>query len=76
MVEIQRPLDALNDSKEKRVLIELKNGTKYSGILKAFDIHINIVLSDAEQLVNGEVKRKLGKVFIRGDTITLITSSE
>lgn len=76
MAEIQRPLDALNDSKEKRVLIELKNGTKYSGILKAFDIHINIVLGDAEQLVNGEVKRKLGKVFIRGDTITLITSSE
>ena len=76
MAEIQRPLDALNDSKEKRVLIELKNGTKFSGILKAFDIHINIVLSDAEQLVNGEVKRKLGKVFIRGDTITLITSSE
>jgi len=76
MAEIQRPLDALNESKEKRVLIELKNGTKFSGVLNAFDIHINIVLSDTEQIVNGEVKRKLGRVFIRGDTITLISSSE
>ena len=76
MVDIQRPLDALNESKSKRVLIELKNGTKFSGELNAFDIHINIVLSDAEQIVNGEVKRKLGRVFIRGDTITLISASE
>ena len=75
MAEIQRPLDALNESKGKRVLVELKNGTKYSGILEAFDMHINIVISDAEQIVNGEVKRKLGKVFIRGDTIILISSS-
>ena len=76
MVEIQRPLDALNMSKGKRVLVELKNGTKYNGVLNAFDIHINIVLSDADQIVNGEVKRKLGQLFIRGDTITLISSSE
>ena len=76
MVDVQRPLDALNESKSKRVLVELKNGTKYNGILNAFDIHINIVLSDADQIVNGEIKRKLGRVFIRGDTITLISASE
>jgi len=76
MVDIQRPLDALNESKGKRVLVELKNGSKYNGLLDAFDIHINIVLSDADQIVNGEVKRKLGRLFIRGDTITLISASE
>ncbi len=76
MVEISRPLDALNESKNKRVLVELKNGTKYNGVLNAFDIHINIVLSDADQIVNGEVKRKLGRLFIRGDTITLISASD
>ncbi len=75
MTEIQRPLDALNNSKGKRVLVELKNGAKYGGILEAFDMHINIVLNDAEQIVNGEVKRKLGRVFIRGDTIILISTS-
>ena len=75
MAEIQRPLDALNEAKGKRVLIELKNGTKFNGLLEAFDIHINVVLGSAEQIVNGEVKRKLGRLFVRGDTIILISSA-
>ena len=46
------------------------------GKLKAFDIHINSVLDDAEERENGETKRKLGTVFIRGDTIILISPAE
>lgn len=68
-----RPLDALNKSRNKRVIVELKNGRQYVGILRAFDIHINIVLDEAEERVDNEVKRKLGTVFIRGDTITIIS---
>ncbi|MBR9678332.1 MAG: small nuclear ribonucleoprotein [Nanoarchaeota archaeon] len=70
---MERPLDALNNAKNKRVLLELKNGRQLVGVLKAFDIHINVVLEDAEELVNGEVKRKLNTLFIRGDTIILIS---
>lgn len=72
-MESSRPLDALNASKNKRIVVELKNGKQYIGNLNAFDIHINIVLDDAEERVDGEVKRKLGTVFIRGDTIILIS---
>ncbi|MGE0793525.1 MAG: LSM domain-containing protein [Candidatus Woesearchaeota archaeon] len=68
-----RPLDALNKSRDKRVIVELKGGKEYIGELKAFDIHINTVLENAEEVVSGEVKRKLGTVFIRGDTITIIS---
>jgi len=71
-----RPLDALNVSRNKRVIVELKNNKQYVGLLKAFDIHINIVLDDAEERVDGEVKRKLGTVFVRGDTITIICPSK
>lgn len=67
------PLDALNKSRDKRVIVELKNGKQYIGNLEAFDIHINVVLRDAEERFENEVKRKIGKVFIRGDTITIIT---
>lgn len=70
-----RPLDALNRSRDKRVIVELKNGKQYLGILKSFDIHINVVLEDAEERQNGELLRKLGLVFLRGDTITIISSS-
>ena len=74
-METSRPLDALNEARNKRVMIELKNGKQYVGNLKAFDIHINIVLEDAEEREEGEVKRKLGVAFVRGDTITLISPS-
>ncbi len=68
-----RPLDALNRARDKKVIIECKNGKQYAGILRAFDIHINVVLDETEERIDGEVKRKLANTFIRGDTIILIS---
>ena len=73
IMEASRPLDALNNARDKNVIVELKNGKQYLGKLRSFDIHINIVLSDAEERFEGEVKRRVGTVFIRGDTIILIS---
>ena len=44
-----------------------------TGKLKAFDIHINVVLEEATESRDGEVKRQLCTVFIRGYTITIIS---
>ena len=74
MEQQPRPLDALNAARNKKVIIELKNGKQFVGDLKAFDIHINVVLENAEERQDGEVKRKLGQVFLRGDTITIISA--
>lgn len=76
MNETARPLDTLNNARNKKVIVELKNGKQFTGVLKAFDIHINTVLDDAEEKVEGETTRKLGTVFLRGDTIILISASE
>ncbi|MFH1316465.1 MAG: LSM domain-containing protein [Candidatus Woesearchaeota archaeon] len=73
MTEQSRPLDTLNSARNKKVIIELKNGKQYIGKLIAFDIHINIVLENAEERENGEVKRKMGVIFIRGDTIIMLS---
>jgi len=54
-------------------MVDLKNGFRYTGKLKAFDIHINTVLDNAEEYKDGELKRKIGTVFIRGDMITIIS---
>ena len=35
-MEAARPLDALNNARGKKVIIELKNGKQFLGILKAF----------------------------------------
>jgi small nuclear ribonucleoprotein len=71
-----RPLDALNAARHKRVIVDLKNGKQFIGELKAFDIHINLVLEDAEQRHDGQTEKKMGKVFLRGDTIIAINVSE
>lgn len=73
-MESERPLDTLNFARNKRIIVDLKNQKQVIGKLKAFDIHINIVLEDAEEHSDGELKRKLGTTFIRGDTIVLIST--
>lgn len=74
-MEAERPLDALNAARNKRVIIELKNQKQIIGTLKAFDIHINVVIGEAEEHVEGQLKRKLGTVFVRGDMIVLISQA-
>ena len=64
----------LNRARDKRVIVELKNNKVLIGKLNAFDIHINVVLNDAEEYEGGQLKRKLGGVFIRGDTIIMISA--
>ncbi len=68
-----RPFDLLNDSLGKPVLIELKESVSVRGTLMAFDVHMNIVLENAEKLENGEPKNKYGKLLLRGDNVLLIS---
>jgi len=70
---IERPLDLLNQSKGKEILVQLKSDRQLVGTLKAFDIHINVVLDNAKEMHNNEVKRNIGLTFLRGDTIVFIS---
>ena len=72
---IERPLDLLNNSKNKEVLVHLKGDRQLVGTLMAFDIHINLVLDNTKEMVNGEIKRSIGLTFLRGDTIIFISPS-
>lgn len=70
---IERPLDLLNASKGKEVLVKLKGEKAFVGTLAAFDIHINVVLDNAKEIENGDVKKNIGLTFLRGDTIIYIS---
>jgi small nuclear ribonucleoprotein len=70
---IERPLDMLNASKGKEVLLQLKSDKQIVGTLVAFDIHINLVLDNAKEFENNELKRSVGLTFVRGDTIIYIS---
>ena len=70
---IERPLDMLNQSKGKEILLQLKNDKQIVGTLVAFDIHINLVLDNAKEFANNEMKKSIGLTFVRGDTIIYIS---
>lgn len=71
--KIERPLDLLNASRGKEVLVQLKGEKQYVGTLLAFDIHINVVLDNAKEVTGGETKKSIGLTFLRGDTIIFIS---
>lgn len=71
----KRPFDILNGALNSGVLVKLKGETEVRGTLASFDVHMNLVLENAEELRNGELKRKLGTVLLRGDTVVFVTPS-
>jgi len=62
----------MNNSKDKVVLLRMRNSKTIQGTLKEFDIHMNMTLEDAEDISN-EKPEKLGKVLIRGDNILAVS---
>ena len=70
---IERPLDLLNNSKGKEVLVHLKGDKQFVGTLLAFDIHINLVMDNVKEMQDNEIKKSLGLTFLRGDTIINIS---
>ena len=62
----------MNNSKDKLVLLRMKNSKTVQGKLKNFDIHMNLTLEDAED-ISDEKSEKLGTVLIRGDNILVVS---
>jgi small nuclear ribonucleoprotein len=71
-----RPLDVLNKSLQTPVIVRLKGGREFRGILDGYDIHMNLVLHEAEEIQAGEIVRKLGSVVVRGDTVVFVSPSK
>ncbi|NNN18021.1 MAG: small nuclear ribonucleoprotein [Thermoplasmata archaeon] len=68
-----KPLEALHESLHKRVLVEMKGGRSFRGVLDAYDQHLNLVLSSAEEVVAEEVTPHSGMTLLRGDSIVYIS---
>lgn len=68
-----RPLDLLQQTLHKRVLVEMKGGRSFRGVLDAYDQHLNLVLSSAEEVVREVVTPKPGLTLLRGDSIVYIS---
>ncbi len=71
----KRPFDVLNSSLNNTVIVGLKGNIEIHGTMVSYDVHMNIVLEGAKYLINGEEKKGLGTVLIRGDNIVYISPS-
>jgi small nuclear ribonucleoprotein len=58
------------------VIVRIKGGREFRGVLNGYDVHMNLVLQNAEEIQGGEVTKKLGSVVIRGDTVVFISPSQ
>ncbi len=73
MANALKPLSFLAQSLESQVMVELKGNRGYRGTLDGYDPHMNLVLRNAEELVNNEVVRKLEITIVRGDNVIYIS---
>jgi len=72
---VNRPFDLLNAAIGKNALIILKAGRQVHGKLLAFDVHMNLVVDDAELTEQDGTVKKLGRILIRGDTVVIVAPS-
>jgi len=68
-----RPFDLLNSALNKEVIVVLKGNQQVRGKLVAFDVHMNLNLENASQIVDGEMKTNFGKLLVRGDSVIMIS---
>lgn len=74
----KRPLDVLNASLNKRVIVHLRGKREYRGTLDGYDHpHMNLVLKQVEEILHaGTPEEKMTSketVIIRGDNIIYIS---
>ena len=71
---MEKPLKILHASLNNRVMVELRSGRGYHGTLDGYDVpHMNLVLKNAEEIINGEPTTKQNMVIVRGDNIIYVS---
>ena len=71
-------MDLLQNSLGSQVLVELKGRKKIKGKLRGFDMHVNLILEDAEEIsLNPETGEEtiiqVDTVIVRGDNVVIVS---
>jgi len=68
----KRPLTTLQKNTNKSVIVRLKNDVEYKGKIVNVDSYMNLIMSDAEELRDGKIVEKYGRVILRGNNVLFI----
>lgn len=61
---------------DKRVFIQLNGSRKVTGILRGYDVFLNVVLDDATEEKKSGEKESIGQVVIRGNSVVMMEALE
>lgn len=73
---LEEPLDLLRLALSQQIYIKMRNNRDIKGKLISYDTHLNMILTDAEEISHeGDKKtvRRLPSVYLRGDGIILVS---
>ena len=70
---MMKPLAVLSQATNKNVIVELKGRREYRGVLDGYDPHMNVVLRNAEEYLDGELVGKHNVTIVRGDNVIYIS---
>ena len=68
----KRPLTTLQKHTKKDVIVRLKNDVEYKGKIDNVDPYMNLIMTDAEELRDGKIAEKFGRIILRGNNVLFI----
>lgn len=72
-----KPLDILDRALNKEILLRLRGNKELRGVLRSFDVHLNLYLENAELTIDkgeeGSLKEELGRIILRGDNVVMVS---
>jgi len=71
-LKLTQPKPFLADLTGKRVIVKLKWGQEYRGILMSFDAYMNLQLGQTEEFEGGECSGELGEILIRCNNVLYV----
>ena len=69
------PLQTLEKSVGKNIIVTLKSNQSYSGRLKITDQYMNLILENCSEMEDGKITKRYGSAFLRGNNILYIKVS-
>jgi len=70
------PAEFLRSIKGKRVQVRLNSGVSYRGTLACLDSYLNVAMEDTSEYVGGQLKRRYGDCFLRGNNVAWLAPDE
>ncbi|KYK57470.1 small nuclear ribonucleoprotein [Drechmeria coniospora] len=70
------PQPELKKYLDKRLFVQLNGSRKVTGVLRGYDVFLNIVLDDAVEETDGQGRKNIGMVVIRGNSVVMLEAME